>query len=427
MENVINAAEFGFLPENSAEKNSEALNNAVKNGGEVHIDIKGTYEVSETVMLKSNTTIVFGEGVIIKRIPSKSENGYLFVNEGAYTRNLNENINIIGLNLICNGVQAEYREISPKLVPGLRGHISFFYVKNVKIDGFKTLDLPNGNFAVHVCTFENLTVENCVIEGDKDGVHLGRGKNFVIRNCRFKTFDDPIALNAHDYATSNPQLGWIENGVIENCIEEDDENTTGFFCRILCGAWVDWYKGMIVRHSDSVVSDGRVYRVLMKPDGSEYVSESAPCFEKGDEIIDGIHWVMVQEDATYNCGCRNIRFNDIYLKKKRDVAFSFHFDDDKWSHSYYKNAAPPIQSDIVFEKIHLENRIPELIHSVTPMNDIKIMDSDLKDSVIVLDKIKSTAVNYPESNFVLENVKFNSFTEELIKCKNLRKTNVKYK
>ena len=209
--------------------------------------------------------------------------------------------------------------------------------------------------------------------------------------------------------------------VLEFPLEEDDQTTTGFFCRILCGAWVDWYEGMIVRHSDSVVSYGRVYRVLMKPDGSEYVSKTAPCFEKGDEVIDGIHWVMVQDDATYNCGCRNIRFKDIYLKKKRDVAFSFHFDDDKWSHSYYKNAEPPIQRDIVFEKIHLENRIPKFINSVTPMNDIKITDSDLKDSIIVLSEIKNTPVNYPESNFVLENVKFNSSVEELIECKKSRK------
>ena len=62
----MNAAEFGFLPENSAEKNSEALNDALKNGGELHIDIKGTYEISETVILKSNTSIIFGEGVFIK-------------------------------------------------------------------------------------------------------------------------------------------------------------------------------------------------------------------------------------------------------------------------------------------------------------------------------------------------------------------------
>lgn len=419
----MNATEFGFLPENSAEKNSEALNDALKNGGELHIDIKGTYEISETVILKSNTTIVFGEGVFIKRIPSKSENGYLFVNEGAYTRNFDENINIIGLNLICNGVQASYSDNNDKLIPGLRGQVSLFYVKNVKIDGFKTLDLPDCNFAVHVCTFENLTIENCVIEGDKDGVHLGRGKNFVIRNCHFKTYDDPIALNAHDYSTSNPQLGWIENGVIENCTDEDEKNTTGFFCRILCGAWVDWYKGMIVRHSDTVVSDGRVYRVFMNPDGKEYVSETAPCFENGDEIIDGIHWVMVQEDVMYNCGCRNIRFTDIYLKKKRNIAFSFHFDDDNWSHSYYKNAEPPVQHDIIFEKIHVENKIPVLINSVTPMDDIKIMKSDLKDSVVILDKIKSTVLKYPVSNFVLKNVKFNSFIAELIKCKNLRKAN----
>ena len=40
------------------------------------------------------------------------------------------------------------------------------------------------------------------------------------------TFDDAIALNAHDYATSNPELGWIENGVIENCHDLNAEKLT---------------------------------------------------------------------------------------------------------------------------------------------------------------------------------------------------------
>lgn len=72
-------------------------------------------------------------------------------------------------------------------------------------------------------------MNDAIIKGMKDGVHLGRGNGFTISNCVFQTFDDAIALNAHDYSIGNPELGWIENGVIENCHDLSAENTTGFF------------------------------------------------------------------------------------------------------------------------------------------------------------------------------------------------------
>jgi hypothetical protein len=115
-------------------------------------------------------------------------------------------------------------------------------------------------YGIHVCTFEDLLINDVIIKGDKDGVHLGRGKRFVITNGVFQTFDDAVALNAHDYSTGNPEVGWIENGVVEKCYDLNASNTTGYFCRILAGAWIDWKAGMEVQQSDAVVSNGRIYR-----------------------------------------------------------------------------------------------------------------------------------------------------------------------
>ena len=137
------------------------------------------------------------------------------------------------------------------------------HIKNLAIRNFTALDLPPSDFGIHICTFENILVENVKIEGRKDAVHLGRGKDFIIRNGYFKTFDDPIALNAHDYASSNPQLGWIENGLIENCYDYNDKDTTGYFCRILAGSWCDWYEGMKIQNSDTVIHNNKIYRALM--------------------------------------------------------------------------------------------------------------------------------------------------------------------
>lgn len=422
MQNALNAEDFGFSPEKCADENSAALNKACENGGEIRIMKKGTYEISDAVILKSNTTLIFGEDVYIKRTDSKNGISYVFINEGAYSHTYNENIKIIGLKLITGGIDdGKYSVNKDEFINGLRGHVSLFYVKNTVIDGFEVYDLPPSYFALHICTFSGLTIENCKIEGMKDGVHLGRGENFVIRNCEFKTFDDPIALNAHDYAISNPQLGWIENGRIENCTDMAAEHTTGYFCRMLGGAWVDWHENMVIRNSDTVVSDGKLYRAFLKPDGKEYISKTAPSFSETEKILDEIRWVKVQDEAIYSCGCRNIEFDNIYLKKKRECAFSLHFDDDNWSHSYYKGAKAPVMENIIFKRIHVENKIPILISSTAPIENIGIESSDFKKSIIVLDKIKSANPEYPIANISFKSVMFESFISDIIKCKNLRK------
>lgn len=421
VENVIKAENFGFLPDNDGEKNSQALNEALKNGGEVHINLQGTYEVTDIVMLKSNTTLVFRENVLIKRSGSKSGNSYLFINSGAYRKEYDENIKIKGLKLICNGICNERK--NQHYIYGMNGHLSFFYVKNLEISDFEVYDLPSQDFAIHICAFENIKVENSVIEGKKDGVHLGWGSGFLIKDCSFKTFDDPIALNAHDYSTSNPELGWIENGVVENCVDRNDETTTGYFCRILAGSWGDWKENMIIRNSDTVVSEGRVYRAFLKPDGKEYISRTRPFHKSGAEILDGINWVMVQDRAEYSCGCRNVTFKNITLEKKRTVAFSFHFDDDNWSHSYYPNSKMPVQENFSFENIFVNNKIPILVNAVTPVNKISFKKTDFKDSVIQLDTIRSADNVYPVSELEFENVSFNSFIHDIIVCKSLRKAN----
>ncbi len=54
--------------------------------------------------------------------------------------------------------------------------------------------------------------------------------------------------------------------------------------------------------------------------------------------MDGINWGVVQNDVTYTAGVRNVIFRDIFLEKPR-IGFSIHFDNDKYSRSYYPGAA----------------------------------------------------------------------------------------
>jgi hypothetical protein len=245
------------------------------------------------------------------------------------------------------------------------------------------MDLGKAQYGIHVCTFEDIVIDDVIIKGDKDGVHLGRGKRFTIRNGVFQTYDDAVALNAHDYSVGNPELGWIEDGVVENCHDmADDKKPIGFFCRILAGAWIDWQPGMQVQQSDAVVSNGRLYRVQAQPDGTVYTSKTRPTHTQGSQVLDGINWGVVQDDATYTAGVRNVVFRDIFLEKPR-IGFSVHFDNDRYSRSYYPGAEVPKQEQLLFDNVrvlHAERK--EFLSIGTPMDVITISNSSFRDSRI---------------------------------------------
>lgn len=259
------AADFGFSPDASGLENTKALQKSVEEGGTILISRPGVYKIAGTVYIGSNTSLVFGNDVFLKKVDEEGIFTHVLLNKGALTKTYDHNISVSGLQILVNGIDKPFSEVY-----GLRGQIAFFYVKDLRIERFRCMDLNRMQFGIHICTFEDLIIEDVIIKGNKDGIHLGRGKRFTIRNGVFQTYDDAIALNAHDYATSNPELGWIENGTIENCHDLNQDNTTGYFCRILAGGWIDWKPGMEVQQSDAVVSNGRVYRVQAQPDGTMY-------------------------------------------------------------------------------------------------------------------------------------------------------------
>ena len=415
---MIKLSETGFDPANSASVNYKLLQAAADKGGDIYIDEPGVYDIDDTVVLSDNTSVIFCAGAAIRRQKNSTENAYVFINKGAYTGEFTENIRILNMTLICNDVVSDsITQKSKKGIPGLNAHLAFSYIKNLYIDNFQVYDLPAKNFAIQVCSFENFVMENSRIEGKKDGIHLGRGSKFSIRHCIFKTFDDPIALNAHDYATSNPQLGWIQNGIIEDCYDLDDNNgTTGFFCRILAGSWKKWQKGMKVQHSDIVESGGKLYRVFMKPDGAVFKTVTPPSHERGLAVYDGITWCMVQNEVIENCGCRNIHFKDIFLQKKRLVAFSMHFDKDNYSRSYYPGSNAPVQDNIIFENIFIQNEIDTFLHTRTPVGNIRIINSDLAKTGFIFKSIKTDGIKYSKTNIFLSGVSFKDGDTTLIRA-----------
>lgn len=173
------------------------------------------------------------------------------MNKGALTRTYDENTCIRGLHIIVNGV-----DVRNWLVHGLHGQLAFFYVKDLRIERFRCLDMGSAQYGIHICTFEYIIIDDVIIKGDKDG---------VVENC-------------HDLA--------------------DGKEPVGFFCRILAGGWTDWHEAMEVRQSDIVVCHNRLYRVHAQPDGTCFISMTAPFHSQGLEFIDDIPRVMTQEDIT---------------------------------------------------------------------------------------------------------------------------------
>ncbi len=409
---MISANEYGFLPGNNSYKNSEALQKAVDSGGVIGVTVPGIYEISEQIEIGDNTKLVFGDGVIIRRKSSVTNvNGNAFINKGALKGEYNRNIEIIGLHLECNGVESNDFGVNSRIA-GLRAQVAMIYVENLKIDNFECHGLLEKDYAIQISAFKNVNLNNLYITGNKDGVHLGWGDGFVISNGRFRTFDDPIALNAFDYATSNTHVGWIENGIIENCIDLDDSSTTGFFCRILGGAWCRWRKGMQVQHSDTVAVNGKTYRVLMNPkDGKLYTSETPPCHEKGIAEYDGINWVVVRNTEELDCGCRNIIIRNCTLQKKRDIGVAISLNYDTYARSYYPGCVCIPQSGITLDNVVIENNVDILLHSTYPSENVTLKNIDFKSSKLCFDTVsKADGVVYPQVEIKTENVIFNDGT-----------------
>jgi len=385
--NFTNAANFGFSPNASGIENAKALQKAVDLTGTIIVSQPGTYKMAKTVYVGSNTTLKFGNNVFLQKVDEQGKFSHVIVNKGAATRTYDENIYIEGLQIIVNGIDVrDFKE-----AVGLHGQLAFFYVKDLRIDRFRCMDLGKAQYGIHVCTFEDIIINDVIIKGWKDGVHLGRGKRFLISNGVFETGDDAIALNAHDYTVGNPELGWIEDGIVENChdLPGVKEKNIGFFCRIIAGAWIDWKQGMEVQNSDAVVSNGRVYRVKGNPDGKVYISNTQPAHDKGIQVLDGITWVMIQNDPVYTCGVRNVIFRNIFLEKPR-VGFSVHFDIGKFSRSYYPGAEVPKQEQLTFDNLRFLHNAPIAAFAIkTPMDVLTISNSSFNNNGIVFTENKA--------------------------------------
>ena len=404
-----NAAAYGFLPTNDALTNATNLQNCVLGGGTILIDVVGVYEISRTILLDSNTHIIFGKGVTLRKATSNSKSStYVFVNRGAFDRTWNENITITGLCLETQSIAGD--DIAQ--VFGLRAMLAFFYVKNLTLDGITILDNLTQLFNIQVCTFVGLNIKNVNIVSTKDGIHLGKGSGFNISNCRLLTDDDSIALNADDYPFSNPESGWIEDGVIENIMLSPStaEHSGGGRILMLGGSWPEWQSGLEIRpYGDAVTVNGRMYVTYGTRSLTTITSTVCPSHTTFTTVTyaDGLKWQLKQSsDVVNTCAVRNIRFSGINIHRRMG-GFKFFLEDNDFRRDYYPGTPIPRASNIIIDKIQIgpeitpSNNLNALISIYYPVDNLRLLNCDFININKVL-VFMSPGGSYPTSNTAME-------------------------
>ena len=412
-------------PADGPEKNTLILQQYLDRGGTIRLEQPGTYELNGPFFIGDDTALEFGPGVIIRRMPGGADHPFI-VNRGVTEKKQNRNIRVEGLHLVTNNV-----DLRPhlSLYPALRGHLAFLGVRDLVIRDYECTDLTLLGYGLHICSFEDILLEKLYIAGDKDGVHLSDGRFFTIRDSRFATYDDAIALNAYDYCLSSAVYGTLEYGWIENCHDLASGKAVGLFCRMLGGVWQDWKPGMSVRNSTLAVYNNKLYSVCLPlpPKVKDLISNVPPTHDSGIKEYDGIPWRYVKEhDGIYEATCRRITLRNIYLHKER-IGVGFTLTGDLWADSVPAGLPLPVVEDIVLDGIHAECELECLIGGQQPVKNIRVCNSTVRGTAVWTAVYEAhSAEEYPEMDIVFCGVNFQQPLEKFSRLAPGRKVNMRF-
>jgi polygalacturonase len=186
---------------------NSAIDAAAKAGGGTIVFPTGTY-ASYSIRLKSNIVLQLEAGAVLLAAPTTPENGYDAPEPNDYKQyqdfghshwhnsliwgeNL-ENVTICGQGLI-NGAGLTRGESQQ---PGVGNKaISLKLCKNVTLQDIKMLMC--GHFALLATGVDNMTIENLLIDTNRDGLDIDCCRNVRISNCSVNSpWDDAIVLKA---------------------------------------------------------------------------------------------------------------------------------------------------------------------------------------------------------------------------------------
>lgn len=108
----------------------------------------------------------------------------------------------------------------------------------------------------------------------------------------------------------------------------------------------------------------------------------------------------------HSCACRNIHFRDIHLQKHRPVGFAFHFDKDAQSRSVYPHSQMAAHENICIEHVYMEAEVPNLLFLKTPVKGLRVVRSELDNTMILVKDVRTPGIAYDETEIVLEGCTF---------------------
>ena len=379
--NFIDANEEGFLPTSDATTNVTTMNRLLARGGTIIVSQPGEYEVNGRMVMQSNTTLVFAEGVIIKLV---SDCPYVLINSAAFKSDgsYDENIKVIGYHLNTNGFNNSCG------ISGLRGYLTFFHVKHVYVSDVRCMWYKAHIFFIHCCDWEDVEFANCFVMGDKDAFHFGRGFNGYLHDLTICAVDDSIALNAWDFADSNPQIGDIHDVLIENIVElphyynvnSEYNRTLGFTTRFLNGSWLPWTSGMEVQHSTTVTYENNIYRVINLFQKTA-ISTATPSEGLGS---DGIQWRKEASGDNLGCCCYNIELRNIVsYQTKYEGNFGFNAINEVDHKSWVEGATPHPNHDIHFSNIQVYDNNSTIFNIQGDVDNVYVDNSILDITTLV--------------------------------------------
>lgn len=381
---VVNAKDYGFLPSASAAANTAALQAAILGGNKTVFIDYGTYEVNDTILVDSNTTIIATSGFKMKKMANYCQ---VFLNRGALTREYNENIVIDGLEIVVNG-----KEPYSTLVSGLNGNLCFYYIKNLLINNFKCSDGGTTLFMIHIVRWENIKINNPYIKSGKDGINLGTGHEAIIQDYICETSDDN-ALFCAGFPQHTVEIGDVYNVKYINCIDRTPEGQSegGYFCRAMTASWADWTNGNTYKAGEICLNAGKLYQVQNA--NYSHVATNAPVHTTG--IITGddtIQWKYMNDCSVYKSDIYNISFiNCTHYKKRPVINANLYID----AGIFYSAATPGTES---LSSVYNVSIIGGNIVPISAKNNIILSDGTLKDIKIDDSVIDNCQLYYNNGN-----------------------------
>jgi len=319
-EDVVDAAAFGFSAAAEPAANAAALQKALDGGHrKVVVSKSGVYRLDRTVFVDDATTLEFAAGVVLSKAVKYAN---VIANRGAFFGGRNRDIVIRGANIAVNG----FESVPPNdsRAAGLRGVLGFYDIEKLELHDTVINGYGKSQYAVQVVGFDGLLIDGFELRGDKDGIHLNAGRNFVIRNGKLRTYDDGIALNAGEWPGGcTPLMGSITDGLIENV--EDEPGGHCNFARVITGAWKEWRKGMPLQFRDIFTIGKDVYSVYPgKVSTNEVVSLTPPSHKKGIwKSPEGLNFFHCQSDGCRRADIRRVTFRNIRMNCTRAISCSW--------------------------------------------------------------------------------------------------------